>query len=102
MTGHPARYIDTDFETYWKSAPLSAVGDRSTGYNPGFDNVGSNVGKVLVLEIFTGVRTCGVARVRIRALYGGTIHYWMRSSLVESRVLKSGFGGKTNESYGKG
>jgi hypothetical protein len=54
VTGHPARYIDTDLETYWKSGPLSAIGDRPTGYNAGLDNMGSNVGKMTVRKNFTG------------------------------------------------
>src|ERR1700747_3203299 len=33
VTGHPARYIDTDLETYWKSGPLSPLADAPAGYN---------------------------------------------------------------------
>jgi hypothetical protein len=32
VTGHPARYIDTDLDTYWTSGPLGD-GSRSSGYN---------------------------------------------------------------------
>jgi hypothetical protein len=33
VTGHPARYIDTDLDTYWRNGPLSAIADTSAGYN---------------------------------------------------------------------
>ena len=33
VTGHPARYIDTDLDTYWRSGPLRAVADTPAGYN---------------------------------------------------------------------
>lgn len=32
VTGHPARYIDTDLETYW-NGPLKAAASRPAGYN---------------------------------------------------------------------
>ena len=32
MTGHPARYIDTDLDTYWRG-PLQMVAGLPTGYN---------------------------------------------------------------------
>lgn len=32
VTGHPARYIDTDLETYW-DGPLSWFADQPAGYN---------------------------------------------------------------------
>ena len=32
VTGHPARYIDTDLETYW-NGPWKAVADAPAGYN---------------------------------------------------------------------
>jgi NmrA-like family len=33
VTGHPARYIDTDLETYWRTGPLGAVAHLPAGYN---------------------------------------------------------------------
>jgi hypothetical protein len=33
VTGHPARYIDTDLETYWKKGPFGRVADKPAGYN---------------------------------------------------------------------
>jgi hypothetical protein len=33
VTGHPARYIDTDLDTYWRNGPLSAIADTPAGYN---------------------------------------------------------------------
>lgn len=33
VTGHPARYIDTDLETYWREGPLSRAADAPAGYN---------------------------------------------------------------------
>ena len=33
VTGHPARYIDTDLDTYWRNGPLSALADSPAGYN---------------------------------------------------------------------
>jgi NmrA-like family len=33
VTGHPARYVDADLETYWRNGPLSAIADRPAGYN---------------------------------------------------------------------
>ncbi len=32
VTGHPARYIDTDLSTYWKG-PFGRVADKPAGYN---------------------------------------------------------------------
>ena len=32
-TGHPARYIDTDLETYWSTGWGAMVANRSSGYN---------------------------------------------------------------------
>jgi len=33
VTGHPAQYIDTDLDTYWRNSSLSAVADTPAGYN---------------------------------------------------------------------
>jgi hypothetical protein len=33
VTGHPAQYIDTDLDTYWRNGPRSAEADRPAGYN---------------------------------------------------------------------
>jgi hypothetical protein len=33
VTGHPAQYIDTDLDTYWRKGPLSSRGDVPAGYN---------------------------------------------------------------------
>ncbi|MGB3481003.1 MAG: NmrA family NAD(P)-binding protein [Mycobacterium sp.] len=33
VTGHPARYIDTDLDTYWKGAILGRIADTPAGYN---------------------------------------------------------------------
>jgi hypothetical protein len=33
VTGHPARYIDTELEAYWSSGPLSMAADLPAGYN---------------------------------------------------------------------
>jgi hypothetical protein len=33
VTGHPARYIDTDPETYWKNGSLSRLAHAPAGYN---------------------------------------------------------------------
>ncbi|OBT40382.1 hypothetical protein VE00_10075 [Pseudogymnoascus sp. WSF 3629] len=33
VTGHPARYIDTDVGTYWRDGPMAAVANVSSGYN---------------------------------------------------------------------
>jgi hypothetical protein len=33
VTGHPARYIDTDLDTYWRNGPLSAAAAAPAGYN---------------------------------------------------------------------
>jgi hypothetical protein len=33
VTGHPARYIDTDLDTYWESGPMSYGATMSAGYN---------------------------------------------------------------------
>jgi hypothetical protein len=33
VTGHPARYVDTDLDTYWRSGPLSAAASAPAGYN---------------------------------------------------------------------
>jgi hypothetical protein len=33
VTGHPAQYIDTDLDMYWRKGPLSSRGDVPAGYN---------------------------------------------------------------------
>ncbi|KAH8804902.1 hypothetical protein F5884DRAFT_430464 [Xylogone sp. PMI_703] len=33
VTGHPARYIDTPIDEYWKSGPMAPVADKPAGYN---------------------------------------------------------------------
>jgi hypothetical protein len=33
VTGHPAQYIDTDLDAYWRSGPLRMAAGRPTGYN---------------------------------------------------------------------
>lgn len=33
VTGHPARYVDTDLDTYWRTGPLSVIADAPAGYN---------------------------------------------------------------------
>ncbi|OJZ72908.1 NmrA family protein [Mycobacterium paraffinicum] len=33
VTGHPARYIDTDLDTYWRAGPMSGAADAPAGYN---------------------------------------------------------------------
>ena len=33
VTGHPARYVDTDLEAYWSKGPLGRVADKPAGYN---------------------------------------------------------------------
>ena len=33
VTEHPAQYIDTDLDTYWRNSSLSAVADTPAGYN---------------------------------------------------------------------
>jgi hypothetical protein len=32
VTGHPARYIDTDLDTYWNNGPLKMAAGLPTGY----------------------------------------------------------------------
>lgn len=33
VTGHPARYVDTDLDTYWRNGPLGVIADAPAGYN---------------------------------------------------------------------
>ncbi|WP_040833994.1 NmrA family NAD(P)-binding protein [Nocardia brevicatena] len=33
VTGHPARYIDTDLDDYWRTGPLASRADSPAGYN---------------------------------------------------------------------
>lgn len=33
VSGHPARYIDTSLDEYWKAGPLAAFADKPCGYN---------------------------------------------------------------------
>ncbi|KUL85342.1 hypothetical protein ZTR_07048 [Talaromyces verruculosus] len=78
VTGHPAQYIDTDLDKYWKTGPLSRISEAPAGYSAdpndkstmtarenftGFWNMwkfsGSNLGVVrrdyaLLDEIFPG------------------------------------------------
>lgn len=50
VTGHPARYIDTSREEYWKSGPLSKIGQTSSGYNADVTDKAS----MTVQQNFTG------------------------------------------------
>lgn len=50
VTGKPAKYIDTDLETYWKTGPLSAAGSRPAGYNADANDVAT----LTIQENFTG------------------------------------------------
>ena len=38
VTGKPAKYIDTNLETYWKTGPLSRGGAAPAGYNASLDD----------------------------------------------------------------
>lgn len=33
VTGHPARFVDVDLETYWREGPFAARADAPAGYN---------------------------------------------------------------------
>lgn len=33
VTGHPAKYVDTDMETYWNTGNMARAKDTSSGYN---------------------------------------------------------------------
>lgn len=33
VTGHPARYVDTDLDTYWKTGNSAVVADSASAYN---------------------------------------------------------------------
>jgi hypothetical protein len=33
VTGHPAQYIDTDLDTYWRNGALNVIAGTPTGYN---------------------------------------------------------------------
>ncbi|TLD39533.1 NmrA family protein [Venturia nashicola] len=33
VSGHPARYIDTSLDEYWKTGPLAFIADKPCGYN---------------------------------------------------------------------
>lgn len=49
VTGRKARFIDTDFESYWRSGPLSQFADRPTGQQDS-----SGPGTMTIRENFTG------------------------------------------------
>lgn len=50
VTGKPAKYIDTDLETYWKTGPLSAGASRPAGYNADVNDLAT----LTMQENFTG------------------------------------------------
>jgi hypothetical protein len=50
VTGHPARYVDTDLDNYWREGPLSAIADRPAGYNADPDDTST----MSVRDNFTG------------------------------------------------
>lgn len=50
VTGHPARYVDTDLDTYWRQGPLSAIADRPAGYNADPDDKST----MTIRDNFTG------------------------------------------------
>lgn len=50
VTGHPARYIDTDLETYWTSGSLSRAAKAPAGYNADL----ADKSTMTVKENFTG------------------------------------------------
>ncbi|KAH8690726.1 hypothetical protein BGW36DRAFT_389228 [Talaromyces proteolyticus] len=41
VTGHPARFVDVDFDTYWTSGPIAAAAERPTGYGVSRNDPGS-------------------------------------------------------------
>ncbi|GME42363.1 hypothetical protein V498_10577 [Neofusicoccum parvum] len=53
VTGHPARYIDTDMDTYWRIGALAPGADRSSGYNSDI----SDPAAMTMRENFTGFWT---------------------------------------------
>jgi hypothetical protein len=50
VTGHPARYIDTDLDTYWGKGPLQGIADMPAGYNADPDDKST----MSVRDNFTG------------------------------------------------
>ena len=38
VTGHPARFIDTDADEYWREGPMASVADRPAGYEASLDD----------------------------------------------------------------
>ncbi|KAF1912202.1 NmrA family protein [Ampelomyces quisqualis] len=101
VTGYSARYIDTDFESYWKSGSLSSIRERPNGYNA--DPV--DMGMMTARENFTGFwniwRASGQNKSFIRRdyalldeIYPGRIksaEEWFRKE--EERGIRQGLGG---------
>ncbi|KAL1846786.1 hypothetical protein Plec18170_008927 [Paecilomyces lecythidis] len=50
VTGHPARFIDVDLDSYWESGPLSAISKAPAGYSADL----SDKSTMTVRENFTG------------------------------------------------
>lgn len=50
VTGHPARYIDTDLDTYWKTGPLSRASEMPAGYSADLNDKST----MTMRENFTG------------------------------------------------
>lgn len=38
VTGHKARFVDVDMETYWRDGPMSAIAANSAGYTASLDD----------------------------------------------------------------
>ncbi|KAF2170785.1 hypothetical protein M409DRAFT_63848 [Zasmidium cellare ATCC 36951] len=50
VTGKPAKYVDTDLDSYWKTGPLSAGASRPAGYNADVNDLAT----LSMRENFTG------------------------------------------------
>ncbi|KAH6999340.1 hypothetical protein EDB80DRAFT_583185 [Ilyonectria destructans] len=50
VTGHKARFVDVDFETYWREGSLSHIADKPAGAAAG----GADVANMTVKQNFTG------------------------------------------------
>jgi len=50
VTGHPARFVDVEFETYWKDGPLSQRRENATGYSSNISDPAS----MSIRKNFTG------------------------------------------------
>nr|WP_185976182.1 hypothetical protein [Mycolicibacterium sp. 018/SC-01/001] len=95
VTGHPARYIDVELETYWREGPFKVRADDPAGYNAD----PADPATMLVRQNFTGFWNLwkhDIVKRNYRLLDEihpnqiRTVEQWLRRQEERGRVLGKG------------